>query len=429
MPEQPQQDELDARVLAAVDPGAAVALLRRAVGVPSVTGDEGAFARLVAAELEAAGADEVHLDEAEPGRPIVWSIHRGTGGGRSLLLSGHLDTVHVDGWRERWAGTEREDPFGGAIVDGELWGRGSVDLKAGICASLEALHTLTRANVRLRGDIVTAWVCDEESGEEGMGRSIGMHAIADRIAAGVIPRTDFAIYTEPSRLAVYPAQMGFFVADIQITGRSAYFGRPELGADALKAAHRVLDALWRHSDDISSRAEHPLVGRAFLVVGTAAAGGYIAVPGEAKLSLIRKLLPGEDLAAAAAELEAIVQDAAAAPGIAVTVAFPAGRDHEVGGLPSETPSDGAAVQRLQAALRQVRPGAGALEGAPFWAEMSFLERVGIPCVYCAPGDISNAHTHEERVPVDEVVDGVRALALFTAHQCGVEPHDREGAMT
>lgn len=421
--------DFDARLLAAVDADAAVALLQRAVRTPSITGDEGAFARLVAGELEAAGADEVHVEDVEPGRPVVWSITRGTGGGRSLLLSGHLDTVRVEGWPERWAGTEREDPFGAAIVDGELWGRGSADLKAGICASLVALQALARADVRLRGDVVTAWVCDEESGEEGMGRSIGMRAIAERIAGGKLPRTDFAIYTEPTRLAVYPAQMGFFIADIEITGRSAYFGRPELGADALKAAHRVLEALWKHSDDIAARGSHPLVGRAFLVVGTAQAGGYIAVPGQARLSLIRKLLPGEDLGAAADELKAVVGDASAGPDIAATVTFPAARDHPVGGLPSETAQHDGAVERLQAALRQVRPGAGELEGAPFWAEMSFLERVGIPCVYCAPGDISNAHTSEERVAVDELIDGARALALFTTHHCGVEPHDREGAMT
>ncbi len=421
--------DFDTRLLSAVDDDAAIALLQRAVRTPSVTGDEGAFARLVARELEASGADEVHVEEAAPGRPVVWSVTRGTGGGRSLLLSGHLDTVHTEGWRERWAGTEREDPFCGALVDGEVWGRGSADLKAGICASLAALQSLARAALRPRGDVVTAWVCDEESGEEGMGRSIGMALVADRIATGLIPRSDFAIYTEPTRLAIYPAQMGFFIADIDITGRSAYFGRPQLGADALKAAHRVLDALWKHSDEIAARGEHPLVGRAFLVVGTVHAGGYIAVPGRARLSLIRKLLPGEDLAAAAAELKTLVCDAAAAPGVQATVAFPAARDHAVGGLPSETRSDGEALKRLQAALRQVRPDAGALEGAPFWAEMSFLEAAGIPCVYCAPGDIGNAHTSEERVSVDEYVDGVRALALFTAHHCGIEPHDREGAMT
>src|SRR5437762_14261247 len=90
---------------------AAVEFLKRAVRTPSVTGDELAFGRLVAAELELLGFDEVRVEEVEPGRPIVWSVARGSGGGRSLLLAGHLDTVRTEGWRERWAGTEREDPF------------------------------------------------------------------------------------------------------------------------------------------------------------------------------------------------------------------------------------------------------------------------------------------------------------------------------
>ena len=161
-----------------VDEGAAVDWLRRAVATPSVTGDELAFARLVADELESCGADEVHLEEVAPGRPIVWSVTRGSGGGPSLLLSGHLDTVRVDGWRERWEGTEREDPFGAAVVDGAIWGRGAGDLKAGIATALGALRTLNRNDVRLGGDVVTAWVCDEESGEPGLGRSIGMHGVS-----------------------------------------------------------------------------------------------------------------------------------------------------------------------------------------------------------------------------------------------------------
>lgn len=421
---------LNDHILEAVDPQAAVELLQRAVQAPSITGDERPMAELVAERLRELGADEVHVEEVEPKRPIVWSVHRGTGGGKSILFSGHIDTVHVEGWRERWAGTEREDPFSGAVVDGEIWGRGSADLKAGIVAALEALGTLKRAGVQLKGDVVTAWVCDEESGEPGSGRSIGMHAVAERIESGVIPRTDFAIYTEPTCLAVYPAQIGFFVCDIEITGRSSYFGRPELGRDALKAANRVLTALYDHNDDIAGRAIHPLVGRGNLVVGTLESGGYIAVPGDARISLIRKLLPGDDLGAAAAELERVVRDAATADGITVSVTFPGGRDHAVGGLPSETPADSDAIRLLQSALERVRPGSGAIEGSPYWAEMSFLtDRLGIPCVYCAPGDIANAHTHEERVPVDELVDGVRALAVFTADHCGAEPHHPEGTRT
>ena len=76
----------------------------------------------------------------------------------SWQFIGHTDTVHVDGWREHWAGTEREDPFGAPVIDGQIWGRGSGDLKAGICTSLAALSLLDKAGIRLKGDLAFAYV-------------------------------------------------------------------------------------------------------------------------------------------------------------------------------------------------------------------------------------------------------------------------------
>ena len=413
----PVPPDLRDALLDAVAEARVVDLLRRAVRTPSITGDETAFARLVADELRAAGADEVHVEEAAPGRPIVWSVTRGTGGGRRLLLAGHLDTVRVDGWSERWPGDPRENPFGAAIVDGELWGRGASDLKGGIAAALEAVRAAA-ATATLQGDLVTAWICDEESGEPGMGRSIGMRAFTRRIAAGTVPRPDFAVYVEPTRLDVYPAQIGFLIADIELTGRSAYFGRPEEGVDALRAAHRVLSELWALDDELRARPAHPLLGRPGLLVTEASAGGYIAVPGAARLSLIRTLVPSEDLGEAGAAIEAAVRRGVEGTGVTADVRFPAGRDHALGGLPSETPADLDAVAALRACVQAVAPGTGGIAGAPFWSEASFLTEQGIPCVYFAPGDIAVCHTAEERVAVREVVDAAKALSLFIAGHCG-----------
>jgi acetylornithine deacetylase len=398
-----------------IDEQAAVAWLQRAVATPSVTGDELAFAHLVAAELEACGADEVHLEQIEPNRPIVWSVTRGTGGGPSLLLCGHLDTVRTDGWADRWRGTEREGPFAGAIVDGAVWGRGTCDLKAGIAAALGALRTLH--GTPLAGDVITAWVCDEESGEPGLGRSIGMRAVAERIDDGTIPRADFAVYVEPTKLAVFAAQIGFLIADVTIEGRSAYFGRPEEGVDALRAGHRVLTELWALADEVAQRPAHPLIGHPSLLVTELSAGGYIAVPGSCRLSMIRSLVPGDDLAEAAAEIEAAAARGVEGTPASATVSFPAGRDHELGGLPAETQVDLPSVQALVDAVAAVAPERARVGGASYWAEMSFLTARAIPCVYFAPGDIANAHTTEEHVHVDEFLDGIRALSLFIAGHC------------
>ena len=180
-----------------------------------------------------------------------------------------------------------------------------------------------------------AFVGDEESGEPNSGVSAGMKALAQDMRSGDVPRPDVAIYVEPTRLNVYTAQMGFLICDITVTGKSAYFGVPELGLDALKAGHSVLSALWAHSAALERLAPHPLVGRPFLLVTEIKAGGYIAVPGECRVSLILKLIPGQSLDEAKAGLETAARSAPLATGIDLAFDYPAGRDHPIGGTPSE----------------------------------------------------------------------------------------------
>lgn len=412
---------LQARLSAALDRDDAIALLRGAIGKDSITGNEANVVAYLQAEMQQCGLDGVEIAEFAPGRPNVWGHRSGSGGGPRLQFIGHTDTVHVDGWREHWTGDPREDPFGAPIIDGQIWGRGAGDLKAGICTSLAALSLLDRANIRLKGDVAFAFVGDEESGQPGSGVSAGIKDYVARIEAGRVPRPDFCVYVEPTRLAVYPAQIGFFIADIAVTGKSAYFGVPELGHDALRASHAIMSALWAHSDDVSARAEHDLVGRGFLLITTLQGGGFIAVPEACTLSLIRKLLPGESLDAAAAELEDVIRGAIADPAITVSITYPAGRDHPLGGTAAEVDITHPAVTQLSQAVSAAMPGRGALEGAPFWSESPFLvNRLGIPAVYCAPGDIRNCHTFEEHVSVEEYLAGIVAFACFIALYCGVE---------
>jgi len=397
----------------------ALDLLKGAVACRSVTGEERNFVDYLDDHMRGLHLAPERRD-FQPGRPNIWGERKGAGGGKRLLFIGHTDTVHVRGWAERWAGTEREDPFGAAIVDGEIWGRGSGDLKAGIAAALAALALLDTAGIRLAGDLAFAFVGDEESGEPGLGVSAGIKDFSRRVVAGEIAKPDFAIYVEPTQLAVFPAQMGFFIADITVTGKSAYFGVPEQGVDALKAMHDVLAAIWRHSEEISARASHELVGRAFVLVTEIAGGGYIAVPGECRISLIRKLLPGESLDEAVRTLEDIVRDAARRDGITIEIGYPAGRDHANGGSPTEIDADRHEVALLGAALDAALPGRGRIAGAPYWSEAPFLiNEIGCPAVYCAPGDITNCHTLEERVNVDEYLAGIVAYALFIAGYCGI----------
>ena len=217
---------------------------------------------------------------------------------------------------------------------------------------------MRQAGLSLPREILFAFIGDEESGEPDSGVSAGMKAFAQRSSCRAPSRGPMSpIYVEPTRLNVYAAQMGFLICDVTVTGKSAYFGVPELGVDALKAGHAVLSALWAHSAALERLAPHPLVGRPFLLVTEVKAGGYIAVPGECRISLILKLIPGQSLDEAKAGLEAAARSAPLAHGIRLAFDYPAGRDHPVGGTPTETPEATPFVRQLvrRGAQRAARP--------------------------------------------------------------------------
>ena len=410
---------------ALLDKENSLGLLRDAIGHESITGNESNFVGWLEEQMASLNLNPRQTEFA-PGRSNIWGMREGNGGGPRLLFAGHTDTVHVRGWRRRWAGTERENPFGAAIAEGEVWGRGAADLKGGICACISALRLLDAANIKLAGDIEFVFVGDEESGEPGTGISAGMRKFTECALAGEIAKPDFAIYVEPTKMSVYTAQIGFFIADVRIKGKTAYFGLPENGVDAVKAVHGVLSAIWGHSNEIRERGRHDLLGRSFALVTSISGGGYIAVPGEAGCSVIRKLRPGESLDAAAAEFETSVLNALESGEATAEIEFPAGRDHPKGGDPAEIDPNLPPVALLRRALALARPGTGDVEGAPFWSEASFLiNRLNCPAAYCAPGDIANCHTLEERIDISEYHDCTIAFALFMAAYCGVAGNSRK----
>ena len=406
-------------VAAAVDQEALVGLVLEAVRIPSVTPGEMAFAQWARTQLEEGAWNRVRLVEAEPGRPNVYA---GTGGagGRSLVLAGHLDTVHADDWDREWAGTDRADPFAGHVVDGEIWARGATDQKAGVCSIIEAVRAVDRAGYRLAGPLTGVLVCDEESGQPGSGLSVGMRAAVSHLFDSPGPVPEFAIYTEPTTGAIYTAQMGFLIADITLAGRSAYFGTPELGVDALRAGHALLGGLWDHNATLQEGPPHDLLGRRFLLVTSVEAGGNIAVPGDFRLSLIQKLLPGDDLDHQAAALRTIAARVSEDHGVSAEVVFSAPRDHAMGGTPDEVPPDHPGVSALMNSIERTTGRPARIEGAPYWSEKPLLGAAGIPGVYFAPGDIATCHTPFERLPIQELTSATRTLAHFVASWCGVE---------
>ncbi len=205
--------------------GERVEFLQELVRTPSLTGSEGEIQVVLESTFARAGL-EVRKQSLDPeriakvlptvagsdltARPNVIGVLRGTGGGRSLLLNAHVDTV-LPGDEARWT----HPPFSGALVDGEVWGLGACDMKAGLVACLYAVLAVQDAALELRGDIVLAATVGEESGGAG---AIGY-------ALDAAP-TDAAIVSEPTGLAIAPAHAGAAQWRVRVKPHTHASGRP-----------------------------------------------------------------------------------------------------------------------------------------------------------------------------------------------------------
>lgn len=413
------RSEITSKLSRNLDAPADIALLKEAIAINSITGNETPFARFIESHLKSLGL-ETYRWEFLNGRENVYGTNHGSESGTGLMFVGHSDVVHTRGWAEYWGNDLRSDPFAAIEKDGYLWGRGSSDLKGGLCAAIAALRLLKNCGFELSDNVSIAVVGDEESGEPGTGVSAGVKDLVDRFKKNEIPQPEFAIYLEPTNLAVYTAQIGFFIVDVTISGKTAYFGTPEQGIDALKATHEILSKIWEHDKVIGSDPEHNLVGRSSILATSIKGGEFIAVPGQCKLSLIRKLRPGEDIDNAVAEFEKVLDTSELDDGISITCVYPAGRDHAKGGSPVEISKNIPHVKKLVNCLREIDSELGCIGGAPYWSEIPFFtNEIGCPSVYCAPGDIAVAHTFEERIQINEYLSAVKAFALFAVDFCGL----------
>ena len=176
----------------AVDERQLVGLLQEMVRIRSYSagGEEGAIARFVQGYVRDLGL-ESELQEVEPGRYNVISRWRGTGGGTSLMLNGHLDTNPAgEGWTK--------DPLGGDVDDRFIYGIGVSNMKAADAAYIAAVRAVRDAGIRLRGDVVLAHVIGELQGGVGTVHMLGQGVRADRFIVG--EPTDLALLDDPRRL-------------------------------------------------------------------------------------------------------------------------------------------------------------------------------------------------------------------------------------
>ena len=390
--------------------------------------EEAALQQALADRLAACGA-EVDLWEPAPedagghplsveglgfdGRPQLAARLRGTGGGESLLLNGHIDVVPArreDGWEH--------DPFDPRVSGDRIVGRGACDMKGGIAAMVVAAEVLAGTGA-MRGDVVVCTNTDEESS------GVGGLACARRGITG-----DYTIVTEPSSLEVWPACRGTVYCTVDVAGRAGHaeqehpHWRDGGAVNALDKGRFLLDGVERLRREWRTRVDlrHPLLDPPDIVPTrfVADAGWHVTIPDRAFIDLSVLILPQQADAQgwttdAQAEVEGFLRRWCDTDSW-LAEHPPTFRWHtEVN--PSDTPVDTPSVRALLAANAALGLPVQ-LGGLGSWYDgATFALETGTPALMYGPRAIDRAHTVDEYVPIDDLVACAQGIAVAGWRLC------------
>ena len=320
------------------------------------------------AEWLARHSFEVHRLEERPGRRSIVGIARGTGGGRSLMLNGHLDTVGVVGYKG--------DPFSGERHEGKVFGRGAFDMKGGLAAILVAAAQASALG--LAGDVLVTLVADEEFG------SLGTQEVLRQYSA------DAAIIAEPSEMELTLAHRGFAWFELELSGLAAHGSMPEQGVDAIAHSGLVLRALDELGDRLEALPAHPHLGHGTVRVSMIRGGEDAAtVASSCTLTIERRMLPGQTPDAVEAELRVILEQLGASVD---NFQFRLTRMVARGAFEAEP--DWPIVRALAGNAERVLGRPPRRRGEPFWTDAGLILEAGIPCLLFGV-DGGGAHANAE----------------------------------
>lgn len=367
-------------------------VLRSLVSTPSVNPGtpETAMASVVERWLEPLPL-ELQRVEFAPGRASVGARMRGRGGGPTLILNGHMDTVPVDDL-SLWS----TDPFGGEIKDGFLYGRGACDMKAGLAVAIGVAHALAASNRQLMGDLVLHFAAGEERGEPGT------MSLLDAGFTG-----DLGITLEPTELQVASASRGAAFIRLLIKGRSVHASRARFGVNPITELEHVLNLIDAYDRELAQHA-HPLLPGGSCTPTTVRSGvKENAVPDGLELTIDRRFLPADSAADDLEELRRRLEGLRAGrPDLEFEIEhmFPPIEGAEI-------PPDSSIALALVETAERVTGTRPDVVGSPGGSDVRNLVRdAGIEALMYGPGNVLECHCVDERV----AVSSLRHVALVVA---------------
>lgn len=344
------------------------------------------------------------------GSPNVVGRLKGTGGGRSLIINGHIDVV-PPGEPEQWSSS----PWSGQIVEDRVYGRGASDMKGGMVSAILAVEALQSLDVKLKGDLLIESVVEEESGGSGT---------LAAILRGY--RADAALIPEPSGMAVYPLQQGSMWFRITLKGLVAHGGTRYQGVSAIEKAMIVIKGIG----ELERRRNLPLSKEPLfeglpipvpINIGRISGGTWpSSVPDLVTLEGRMGVAPGETLEGAKKEMEEAL--------LSLKAIEPWFEKHPpllewfgARWLPSSIAPDHPLFLLLLDAYRKVLGQEPEIKASPWGTDGGLITQLtGIPTLVCGPGVTEAAHYPDEYINLNTVLQAAGIYALTVMTWCGVE---------
>ncbi|TPG88377.1 peptidase [Brevibacillus laterosporus] len=406
----------------------AISLLQEWVREASVQGQEAGIQQKIANYLETLGLEvdiwemagkelqklEKHAYFVSPrtefvGSPNVVGVWRGTGGGRSLILNGHVDVV-PEGELNQWT----QGPFSGEIVDGKLYGRGVTDMKGGNLSSLLAIQTLQKLGVRLKGDVIFQSVVEEESGGAGT---------LSTILRGY--KADAALIPEPTNLKIFPKQQGSMWFRLFVRGRSAHGGTRYEGVSAIEKSMTVISRIQHLEQIRNQRMSDPLYAKLPIPIpinlGVIHGGKWpSSVADLVTIEGRMGVAPGEEMEAAKQEMQTALQRLTEEDEWFV--------DHPVElewygarWVPGEVEMDHPLLILLQELCPSVLGEQAVLEASPWGTDGGLLTKLAdTPSIIVGPGVTQVAHYPDEYIVLDDIFTCAELFALTLLEWCELD---------
>ncbi len=380
------------KALEHLDEARIIELTKQLIAIPSYHGlevPEKEVSAFLYKYLVDEGFEAEHVPVEGERKNVIACYGSGSDKEKTLMLEGHMDTVDIKNMSV--------DPFSGNIKNGNIYGRGSVDMKGALAAMVGAIIAIKKAGIQLDGRAYFAGVVDEERNYRG----------ADYIAKNG-PITRYAIVGEPTELEIHNGHRGLIWIEVKVNGKYAHGGTPEKGINAIEKINSVITEIVTKLKPEIIKRNHPVTGPSHLNLGYIKGGTQPStVAGECVLQMDRRWLPNESQEGAVQEIENILANLKKKdPEFDATVTvMDDGMDIQFPPLVCEEQS--ALVKILKEASTEVL-NRSETSYFPAWTDGSILSRDGgIETVVLGPGHLSSAHSEEEYCPVQEIVNACK----------------------